>query len=257
MGSGVVRFNVALAVAVLVAVLSGCVSTTTGGFTATASPEEALEKRVQLARQYIGERNWDDAKRNLQMAQKIDANNADVHEAFALVYQSTGEHELALENFKRAIRLDRKCSRCRNNYAAYLYSRGDYAEAVEQLEEVVDDTLYPARSRAFINLGLARLKIDDAPGAEEAFERALAMERLNSIALLELAQLRFDAADWSGANKYYDTYKLAVRQQSARALWLGVRLARQSGDRDAEASYGLALRNLYPQSEEYRAYSND
>lgn len=252
----------ALLVSILFSILSGslltgCISTTTGGFTAKASPEEALEKRVQLARQYIGDRNWEDATRNLKIAQKIDANNADVHEAFALVYQSTGEYELAEENFKKAIRLDRKCSRCRNNYAAFLYGRGDFEEAVKQLEVVVDDTLYESRTRAFINLGLSRLQIEDNAGAEEAFKRVISIERLNSIALLELAHLRFAAGDFTGAGNYHETYKLAVRQQSPRALLLGIRIARQSGDRDAEASYALALGSLYPQSNEYQAFKNE
>lgn len=237
--------------------LTACISTTTGGFATKASPEKALEQRVQLARQYIGEGNWEDAKRNLKMAQKIDADNADVHEAFALVYQSTGEYELAEDNFKTAIRLDRNCSRCRNNYAAYLYSRGEFDKAVDQLESVVEDTLYEARPRAFLNLGLARLKTQDTAGAQEAFERVLAMERLNRLALLELATLRYEAGDFVDANQYYQTYKLAVRQQSARGLWLGIRLAREANDRDAEASYGLALSNLYPGSQEHQAYKND
>ena len=50
----------------LTAVISGCVTTQTGGFTEKASPEEALERRVELARQYIGEGNWDAAKRLLR-----------------------------------------------------------------------------------------------------------------------------------------------------------------------------------------------
>ena len=96
--------------------LSGCITTTEGGFTEEASPEKALETRVSLARQYIGERNWEAAKRNLELATQIDDNNAEVYGAFALLYQSTGEYELAEENFKKAINLDKNCSRCRNNY---------------------------------------------------------------------------------------------------------------------------------------------
>ncbi len=57
------------------------------------------------------------------------------------------------------------------------------------------------------------------------------------------------------AGQYYDTYRTVVRQQSARGLWLGIRLARESGDRDAEGSYALALSNLYPKSPEYRSVS--
>ncbi|MEJ2533098.1 MAG: type IV pilus biogenesis/stability protein PilW [Halioglobus sp.] len=240
--------------ALMALLLGACVTTTDSVFTNEASPEEALEKRVELARQYIGEGNWEDAKRNLKLANDIDSNNPEVHEAFALVYQSTGEYELAEESFKRAIRLDRGFSRARNNYAAFLYARGKYEEAEEQLEYVVTDTLYEGRPRAFVNLGLCRVQLFDPQGAEEAFVRALAMDRTNPIALLETAQLRFDAGDYGNAERYYGVYRSVVRQQSARGLWLGIRLAQATGDRDAEGSYALALRNLYPESTEYESY---
>ena len=58
---------------------------------------------MSLARQYIGAGDWENAKRNLELAAAIDADNADVLEAFALVYQSTGEFELAESNFKEAL----------------------------------------------------------------------------------------------------------------------------------------------------------
>ena len=244
--------NVAL-LAVL-ALLAGCVTTTEGGFTEKYSPEEALQERVELARQYIGEGNWEAAKRNLKLAYEIDPNNAYVYEAFALVYQSTGEYELAEENFEKALKLDSKLSRARNNYAAFLFSQQRYKEAAKQLDIVVKDSLYSGRPLAFVNLGLCRVQLFDPEGAEEAFVRALAMERTNSIALLEMAQLRFDAGDFANARKYYGTYRSVVRQQSARGLWLGVRLARDSGNLNDESSYALALKNLYPDSVEYEAY---
>ncbi|MBN7796143.1 type IV pilus biogenesis/stability protein PilW [Parahaliea mediterranea] len=234
--------------------LAGCVTHTERVFTQPPSPEKALKQRVELARQYIGEGNWENAKRNLQQAYRIDPNNAEVHEAFALVYQSTGEQELAEDHFEQAIRIDRGFSRARNNYAAFLYSQRRYEEAEEQLEYVVKDPLYNARPRAFVNLGLCRLQLADNTGAEEAFRRALAMERSNAVALLETAILRYEAEDYTAAEKYYGVYRTAVRQQSARALWLGIRLARAEGDLNAEGSYAMALRNLYPDSAEYQAY---
>ncbi len=233
---------------------AGCVTHTERVFTEAPSPEKALKLRVELARQYIGEGDWDNAKRNLKQASAIDPTNAEVNEAFALVYQSTGEYELAEEYFKKAIRHDRSFSRARNNYAAFLYSQERYREAEEQLEQVVDDLLYASRAQAFVNLGLCRLQLDDAAGAEEAFTRALAMERINRTALLEKAVLRYEFGDYEAAAQYYGVYRTAVRQQSARGLWLGVRLSRVLGDLDAESSYALALRNLYPDSTEYREY---
>jgi type IV pilus assembly protein PilF len=170
------------------------------------------------------------------------------------LYQSTGEFELAEENFEKALRIDSDFSRARNNYAAFLFSQQRYDEAEEQLELVVKDTLYSGRPLAFVNLGLCRVQLFDTEGAEEAFVRALAMDRTNAIALLEMAQLRFDAGDLANTRQYYGTYRSVVRQQSPRGLWLGIRLARQTGNLNEESSYALALSNLYPNSPEYEAY---
>ena len=153
--------------------LTACITTTEGGFTEKYSPEKALNERVELARKYIGDGNWEAAKRNLKLAYEIDPNNAEVHEAFALVYQSTGEYELAEESFEKAIKIDPKLSRARNNYAAFLFSQQRYQAAENQLEIVVKDTLYSGRPRAFVNLGLCREQLFDPQGAEEAFVRAL------------------------------------------------------------------------------------
>ncbi len=238
----------------VVLALGGCVSYEERVFTKEASPEETLELRVELARKYIGQGDWDNAKRNLKLAFEIDPRNPEVHEAFALVYQSTGEYELAEEHFKTAIRLDKNFSRARNNFAAFLYAQGRYEEAAEQLEVVTRDSLYRGRPNAFVNLGLCRLQLFDAEGAEAAFMRALTMDRTNTVALMEVAQLRYDAGDYKTAQQYYDTYRSVARRQSSRGLWLGIRLARAQGDRDAEGSYVLALTNLYPESAEYEAY---
>ena len=234
--------------------LSACVTSTESVFTEEASPQKTLERRVSLARQYIGERNWADAKRNLQLAVDIDPKNAEVHEAFALVYQSTGEYELAEQSYKSAIELQRNFSRARNNYAAFLFSLERYKDAEVQLTYVVQDTLYNGRPNAFINLGLVRLKLLNTQGAEEAFVRSLSMDRTNTLAMLEVAQIRFDAGDIPSASRYYEGYRKYVGRQSPRALWLGIRIAQGQGDRNAEGSYVLALTNMYPNSIEYQAY---
>lgn len=243
-----------IVVALVLLGLAGCITERESVFTEPASPDKVLEQRLTLARQYIGRGNYEDAKRNLAAAVKVDDRNAEVHEAFALVHQSTGEFEMAEQSFRRAISLDRDFSRARNNYAAFLYGQERYREAEEQLALVVKDTLYSARAQAFLNLGLCRLQLADNRGAEEAFMRVLAMQRDNAVALLEVAHLQLDAQDTRNATIYYERYRDAVRQQSARGLWFGVRLAQATGNRDAQSSYALALRSLYPDSAEYEAY---
>jgi type IV pilus assembly protein PilF len=236
----------------LPALLVGCVTEYKGG-RPEADPQAALERRVELARQYIGSGDWENAKRNLDLAQGIDDNSAIVYEAFGLVYQSTGEFELAEQSFKRALRLDPKLSRARNNYAAFLFSRGRFDEAAAEFRRVTEDSLYTARPLAFINLGNSLLQLGDKPGAEQALNRALSMDRRNPIALLEVATLRLDAGDAETANRYYGVYRTVVRRQPPRGLLLGYRIANELGDTEAASNYEFTLRNMYPESPEYRA----
>jgi type IV pilus assembly protein PilF len=96
--------------------------------------------------------------------------------------------------------------------------------------------------------------LDNLAGAKVAFTRALAMDRTNRIALLEMANIEYEDANWVLSSRYLENYQMIVRRQSARALWLGVRLAKKLDDEDALASRALALRNLYPDSAEFQAY---
>ncbi len=235
------------------ALLAGCVTEYEGTRRPEADPNAALEQRVSLARQYIGAGDWENAKRNLDLAQTIDDDSAIVHEAFGLVYQSTGEFELAEASFRRALRSDPSLSRARNNYAAFLYFRGRFEEAAKEFEIVTQDSLYSGRPLAFINLGRSRLRLGDKTGAAEAFNRTLSMDRRNPIALLEMATLTLDAGDVQTANRYYGVYKTVVPRQPPQGLLLGFRIANELGDRNAASSYELTLRNLYPTSPEYRS----
>ena len=234
--------------------LVGCVTETTGGSELEPDPQAALERRVGLARQYIGRGDWENAKRNLELANDIDANSAEVHEAFGLVYQSTGELDRAEQSFRRALRVDPKFSRARNNYAAFLFSLGRYEDAEREFALVTEDSLYSGRPMAFINLGFARLNLGNTAGAEDAFSRALRMDRRNPRALLEMGFLRLAAGDVDAAERYYGVYRTVIQRQPARGLLLGIEIARAKGDQNALSSYELALRNMYPDSPEYKAY---
>jgi type IV pilus assembly protein PilF len=238
----------------LALILSGCVTETVGGPEIEQDPQAALHKRVELARQYIGRGDWENAKRNLQIANNIDPNSAAVHEAFGLVYQSTGEYERAEESFRKALKLDPSFSRSRNNYAVYLYSLGRFEDAEREFLIVVEDALYSGRPLAYTNLGMTRVNLGDNEGAEAAFTRALRMDGGSPTALLEMSYLRLAADDAPAAETYYGVYRTVVPAQSPRGLVMGVELAKASGDKDAQSSLELLLRSRHPDSPEYRAW---
>ena len=76
-----------------------------------------------LARQYIGVCDWENGKRNLELAQGVDPSNAEFFGFFALVYQSTGEFEIAENQSRAALKTESNLPRARNNCAAFLHSQ--------------------------------------------------------------------------------------------------------------------------------------
>lgn len=235
--------------------LAGCVTTENSAFTADTSKDKAVTSRVDLALSYLRKGDAESARRNLKAALKIDPKSPRVHDALGVVFSKEGEPEIAESHFKKAIAYDSSYSKARNNYAAFLYEQKRYKAAMKQLKIVTADQLYKERLRAFANLGQVAVKLGDTETAEYAFSRALKMRKGYSPALLELAIIRFDRGELDVAQQYYSRYKSKAKQ-SPRALLLGIRLAEAQNDRSAKASYALALKNLYPNSNEYRRYKS-
>jgi len=242
------------ALSVFLSLMASCVTEYSGGTQMSSDPGTTLDKRVALARQYIGVGVWENTKRDLNLAQEVDPNNAEVFEVFALVYESTGEFEMTENQFRAAPKSEPTLSRARNNYATFLYSQGRYIEAEREFYRVTEDALFSGRPMAFVNLGLCQQQLEDDAGAEAAFTRVLSMDRRNPAALLEMDFLRLEAGDTNEAARYHVAYRTVSPQQSPWGLLLGLEIADQTGDQDALGSYELALRNLYSDSADYRVW---
>jgi type IV pilus assembly protein PilF len=243
-----------LAPLVLALLAQGCVTTTNSTFKADEQAEVA--SRVKAATDYLNQGNPEKAIVHLKRALELDPDSAPVHDTLAQVFWKSGEYELAEEHFRKAIGSDPQFSRARNNYAAFLYERGDTRGAIRELEHVVADTLYESRGAAFANLGRAYQKVGETAKAEEALSRAVKMDRRQWPAMLELAAINYERGDHEPAARYYEQFRRLAPRQTPRSLVLGIRLARLAGDRDAEASYSLQLKSMYPDSAEYREFSS-
>ncbi|MEQ8483328.1 MAG: type IV pilus biogenesis/stability protein PilW [Pseudomonadales bacterium] len=226
--------------------LAGCVTETTG-VREPAAPDVQLRAQLDLARGYLEQREWSRAREPLARALDIDSRSAEALALMAVSYQGQQEDELAEQYYRRALRADPRHARTLNNYAAFLYAKGRYRDAVDPLRMLVRDPSYPDRARAYESLGLTELRIGNDDRARDAFERALSINPQMPRSSLELAQLGYEAGDYAAASRYYETYRLGARQ-TPTSLCLGLRLARISGNADQVASHEIALRNLFPNS---------
>jgi type IV pilus assembly protein PilF len=248
-------------VVLLAFLLGGCVTETTGApFGNTRSDAQALRDYIQLATGYIEQGDMPNARRNLNNAAGIDASNSEVFALWGLVYSREGEPDLADESFRRALRINAGNSQARNNYAAFLFSEERFEDAYQQLEEVVEDTMYTNRAQAFENLGLAALRLNRTGDAEYAFGRAVQLNGRQLRSSLELASMNIQKQppDLPQAGAYYRNYltllPLYNTAQTARSLWVGIQLENALGNDAAVRQYGSELEVRFRASPEYQLY---
>ncbi|WP_193601661.1 type IV pilus biogenesis/stability protein PilW [Marinobacter salexigens] len=246
--------------------LTGCVTTTDNRFSREADRQKAVDNYVQLASAYIGQGNIERARHHLDRALEIEPNSPQALAAQGLIYNSDGEPELAEASFKKAISRDSGYTRARVYYGAFLYAQERFEESRNQFRAASRDTNYKDRGAVFYNLGMTQERLGQKAEALVSYRRASELTRGDARSLLSLSRVMVETGDVAGASRYYGRLLSIMQrnpnlQHSPESLLTGIRIARQSGDRNQEASLVLQLKNKYPESVEYQQYkaliSND
>lgn len=238
--------------------LVGCTTTTVvkQPYADKISKEREVEARVQIALIYLEENNPEQAISELRLAMDADPKSPRVHEILALALEQATDFKRADHHFKQMLRFDSSYTRGRANYASYLVRRGHCDAAYSHLKIVVDDIYYPRRAMAYQQMAECDRVMGNSAEMLSNYQKAIALDSRFAAPLLELAKIEFNNGNYPQSQVYFDQYRAKVDQTSAEGLLLGAKLARVFQDRDAEASFALALRNLYPRSQEYLDYLN-
>jgi len=240
----------AVLVTLLFALLSGCVTTSTGPV--PASTKERVQTRLDLARGYMENGEFERARPALDRALKLDPKSVEANVLMGLLNESQYDFGLAEKHYRIALASEPRNPQALNNYASFLFSQKRYEESVQFLRLLVQDTEYRARSQAYESLGLAELKVGEVEQAEEAFNHALRLNYAQTRSSLELADLAFTQGEYAAATEFYDAFRTQARQ-TPRSLCLGMKLAHATGNSDQVASYALALNNLFPDAPETKS----
>lgn len=250
------KLKTVLCMGIAVAFLaSGCQTT----HTQKKDPEKAVKVRTQLAAEHIRSGDLDSAKRALDQALSVDSRDATANMMMGILLQQEGSQpnlEKAEHYFKRAISSEPDNAQAHNNYGTYLYQMERYNDAVEQFRIAGATLGYDQRYQALENLGRIYLKLGDVANAEKTFKQALLANRDSYISMLELAEIFYLQQQIPAATQMYEQYVRTVGQknQGARALWIGVRVARANADKMGMQVLVNQLRALFPESPEYQRY---
>lgn len=235
-------------------ILSGCQTVPT-----TKDPEKGVKVRTQLAAEYIKSGDLDSAKRALDQALKVNPKDSSANMMMGVLLQQEGSRsnlEKADAYFERAVQLDPENAQAHNNYGTYLYQMKRYHDAIQQLTLAGSSLGYDQRYRALENIGRIYLHLGGVANAEKMFSQALQANRDSSVSMLELAEIYYLQQRIPAATGMYEQYVRTVGQknQGARALWIGIRVARANADRTGVQVLVNQLRIFYPDSSEYQRY---
>ncbi len=216
--------------------------------------ESAVSLRARshtdLGAAYFQQGKYEIALDEFNRAVEIEPNYGQAYNGLGLVYAALGEDAKADASFKKSIQVQPSSSESHNNYGSFLCGRKRYDESIPEFLVAVKNPLYATPNLAYANAGICSARKNDTKNAEIYLNKALQIEPLTHSAAQALAEIQFKRGDVPTAQKTLQNALIA--SPSPETLWLGIKIARVLGDKDAEASYALQLRRTYPNSEQTR-----
>ncbi|TVP46920.1 MAG: type IV pilus biogenesis/stability protein PilW [Halomonas sp.] len=219
--------------------LAGCASSNS---LSPAASTAAADAYTQLGVAYLERDNLPRALNALDRAIEIAPRHAEALQALALVYQQQGEYGLADNYFQQAVNAEPDFTRARNNYAAFLYGRGQYDAACNQLEIASQDAQYASRAQLFANLGQCYWALEEFDKARARLQRAQSIDPRNPRGYLMLAELEFSQGNYLQAWGPLQTY-ITLAEPDRETLEMAVDIAHARGDHSTAAEYQRQLGN--------------
>jgi len=239
-----------LAAATLALLLSGCAAPAGGQH--SSNSQNAAIANTQLGSAYLNQGELALAKDKLDKALAQDPSNPEVHSVRAMLFERMGQSAKADAEYRTALRLAPSDPNVVNNYAVYLCQNGRTDEGVKHFEEAARNALYRTPEAAYTNAGVCLRAAKRDEDARGYFVKALQLKPDFSDAVLQLADLQFQHAEYAPARALIDAY-LGRFRETPDLLLLAVRVARAQKDQLGAQRYARKLQLDFPGSDQTRA----
>lgn len=223
--------------------LVACSPSKGGEAPGAGDPERQAVAEYDLARDlFLARGNARAALKHALKAAELDDENAEANHLVSLIYLffcATSEVECRLEEAERFARLaleaDEDLREAKNTLGVVLIHQKRYDEAIDVLEPLTEDILYPTPETAWGNLGWAYLLKGDTDKAVEALSRSLALQPEFCVGGYRLALAYEKKKDYEAALEAV-TRALDTDRTECRALQdaykVRARLRMRLGDRE-------------------------
>lgn len=213
--------------------------------------EARARTHVDLGEAYLQANNYGVALDEAKAALAYAPNYSPAYLLIATVYMFLDDQAAARANFEQALRLSPGDPETNNTYGWFLCVSGQELQGLERLAVAMRNPYYRTPARPQVNAGLCYLRLKDDTQAEAAFLRAVQLDPANATAYFQLADISFRHGHYGAAQQYLGAL-VRLGQPTAASAWLGLRIERRLGNREAAASYAQQLKNRFPTSTEYQ-----
>jgi len=219
----------------------------------TSDVRKRARIRLELALGYFQHGETTTALDQIKQSLATDPTYAAAYNLRGLVYMRLDDPGLAEDSFRRAISLDPRDPDAMHNYGWLLCQQKRYGDADKQFDQALAVPNYSDRSKTLMTRGICQLQAGDRARAEESLKQAYEIDAGNPVIGYNLALLLTQRNEWSRAQFYIRRVNNGP-SANAESLWLGVKVERKLGNREAEGQLAGQLQRRFPQSKETLAY---
>jgi Tfp pilus assembly protein PilF len=158
----------------------------------------------QLAEAKLSKGEVEVAIKEYQISLGLFARDPETHFGIAEAFKQKGLLPDAEKHLKEAVRLRPDHHEARLNLGVIYLLQERWTDAKAVFQALADEPTFIRPARALVNLGWAQYKSGDLGGARTTLERALASERQNYIAHLDMGIVLYDQGDVVEAVRHFD-----------------------------------------------------
>ena len=240
--------------------LTGCaangpsVSGTHESFTDSDEPEsrKRATNRLKLAVLYFQDGKNNFALDEVKQAIQIDPNWFEPYGMRGVIHMQTNDFAPAELSFQKALSINPNSSDIKHNYGVLLCKMKRPSEAFKLFGAALADPGYLQRAKTWQEQANCQLAIGQKSEAEASFMHSYELDAGNPVTGFQIANLLFQRGELVRAQFYARRVNNGERA-SAESLWLGIKIERSLGSKDAQSQLEAQLRKRFSQSREVLA----
>jgi type IV pilus assembly protein PilF len=251
------RAAAVLSLGLALGLLGGCAAPGggSGNYAGTAPGAKATQAdksariRLELAEGYYQRGQPEVALGEVTQALQEDPGYVPAYTMQALIHMSLGENDQAEASFSKALSLAPDNPDTLHNYGWFLCSVKRYPESFKMFRKALAVPGYRNAQRTDLAYGVCQYRAGDLPGAEKTLREGFALNPANPALATNLAMVQYLRHEYSKA-MFYIRRVNSGSAATAQTLWLGVLIARKSGDMVSANQWSQQLVQKFPDSAE-------